>query len=61
MNSLIPNFEQLSPEHKLLTILCPVNADMALCVSKYLKIISETRIKLDQGLSNTMLKYYCKI
>ena len=61
MNSLIPNFEQLSPEHKLLTILCPVNADTALCVSKYLKIISETRIKLDQGLSNTMLKYYCKI
>ena len=61
INSLMPNFEQLSLEHKLLTILCPVNADMALCVSKYLKIITETRKKLDQGLSNTMLTYYCKI
>ena len=61
INSLMPNFEQLSPEHKLVTILCPVNADMALCVSKYFKIITETRKKLDQGLSNTMLTYYCKI
>ena len=61
VTSLMPNFEQMSLEHKLLTILCPVNAEMALCVSKYLKIITETRIKLDQGLSNTMLTFYCKI
>ena len=61
ITSLIPNFEQMSPEHKLLTILCPSNAKIALCVSKYLKIISETRTKLDQGLSDTMLMDYCKI
>ena len=54
--SLMPNFGQMSPEHQLLTILCPVNAEMAVCVSKYLKIITETRMKLDQGLSN-----YCEI
>ena len=59
--SLLPNFDQMSLEHKLLTILCPANADIALCVSKYLKIISETRTKLDQGLSNYMLLDYCKI
>ena len=58
---LIPNFEHMSPEHKLLTILCPSNVEIALCVSKYLKIISETRTKLDQGLSDTMLLDYCKI
>ena len=57
----MPNFGQMSLEHKLLTILCPVNAEMALCVSKYLKIITETQIKFDQGLSNTMLTFYCKI
>ena len=46
---------------KLLSILCPVNTEIAMCVSKYLKIITETRVKLDQGLSDTMLKQYCKI
>ena len=61
MTSLLPNFNQMSLEHKLLTILCPANVDIALCVSKYLKIISETRTKLDQGLSNDMLLDYCKI
>ena len=61
LKALLPNFELMSPEHKLLTILCPANVDIALCVSKYLKIISETRMKLDKGLSVTMLINYCKI
>ena len=42
-------------------MLCPANADIALCVSKYLGIISDTRTKLDQGLSIDMLNTYCKI
>ena len=61
MISLLPNFDQMSLEHKSLTILCPANVDIALCVSQYLKIISETLTKLDQGLSNDMLLAYCKI
>ena len=61
ITSLLPNFQFMSLEHKLLTILCPSNADIALCVSKYLKIISETRKKLDLGLSETMLVNYCKM
>ena len=61
ITSMLPDFREMSPENKLLTILCPAKTDLALCVSKYLKIITETRMKLDQGLSNTMLKYYCKI
>ena len=61
ITSLLPDFGQLSPDQKLLTILCPANAEIALCVSKYLKIISETRMKLDLGLSNDMLTNYCKI
>ena len=58
--SLLPNFKELSPDHKLLTILCPSTPEIAVCVSKYLKIITETRIKLDQGLSDNMLTYHCK-
>ena len=61
ITSLLPDFGQLSPDQNLLTILCPANAEIALCVSKYLKIISETRMKLDLGLSNDMLTNYCKI
>ena len=60
IKSLIPDFEHLNSEHKLLAILCPSDAGIAVCVSKYLKIITETRKKLDQGLSNTMLETYCK-
>ena len=61
IGAFIPNFEQMSLEHKLLTILCPSSVDIAICVSKYLKIIYETRNKLDQGLSSVMLMNYCKI
>ena len=57
----MPDFGQMSLDHKLLTILCPATAEMAVCVSKYSKIITETLMKLDQGLSNTMLTFYCKI
>ena len=61
ISSLLPNFHQMSLDDKLLAILCPANADIALCVSKYLGIISDTRTKLDQGLSIDMLNTYCKI
>ena len=61
ITSLMPKFVGMSPDHQLLSILCPINSEIALCVSKYLKIITETRIKLDQGLSDSMLMQYCKI
>ena len=51
----------MTPEHQLISILCPANTEIALCVSKFLKIITETRVKLDQGLSETMLTQYCKL
>ena len=60
ISSLLPNFQQMALDDKLLAILCPKNADIALCASKYLGIISDTRTKLDQGLSTDMLKTYCK-
>ena len=56
ITSIFPNFEQLSTDHKLSTILCPPGTDMAVCVSKCLKNITE----IDQGLSDTMLENYCK-
>ena len=61
ISSLMPNFDHMTFDDKLLAILCPANADIALCVSKYLGIISDTRTKLDQGLSIDMLHTYCKI
>ena len=61
MSSHIPNFFLLSEEDKLSTILCPHTSEIALCVSKYLGILSETRNKLDKGLSFDMLTTYCKI
>ena len=60
MSSLNPNFQYLSPENKLATILCPKNSEIAICVSKYLGILSETRKKLDLGLSDDMLGRYTK-
>ena len=61
ISSLLPNFHQLSMNNKLISVLCPANADIALCVSKYLGIITETRNKLDNGLSTDMLNRYCEI
>ena len=61
MSSLLPGFSEMNVDDKLLSILCPASADIALCVSKYLGIITNTRTKLDQGLSFDMLTNYCKI
>ena len=60
MSSLLPDFENMSAQNKLLTILCPKNYEIAVCVSKYLGIISNTRKKLDMGLSDDMLGIYTK-
>ena len=60
LRSLLPEFEQMSLDHKLLTILCPATSEIAVCVSKYLEIISRTRTKLYQVLSDQMLTFYCK-
>ena len=61
MSSLLLNFQNKSLDEKLLAILCPKNTEIALWVSKYLGIITDTRTKLDQGLSMDMLNTYCKI
>ena len=60
ITSILPDFKALCPDDKLLTILCPSTSEIAVCVSKYLKIITETRMKLDQGLYDNILTYYCK-
>ena len=60
MSSLIKGFEKLSEKDKLATILCPKTIETAICVSKYLGIISDTRKKIDQGLSDDMLGIYAK-
>ena len=61
ISTLIPRFSLMNNDEKLLVILCPANAEIALCVSKYLGIICNTRSKLDEGLSTDMLEIYAKI
>ena len=61
ISSIIPFFLELTLDEKLMVILCPSSPEIALCVSKYLGIITNTRKKLDQGLSADMLNVYCKI
>ena len=58
MSALSPNFLSLSPEAKLKTLFCPVNAEIAKCVSKFLGIISLARKEIDLGLKPEMLKLY---
>ena len=61
ISALIPSFSQLSQQNQLLVLLCPATEEIALCVSKFLGIITDTRNKLDQGLSTDMLNIYCKL
>ena len=56
MSSLLSDFNMMSAQNKLLPILCPKNSEIAVCVSKYLGILSEK--KLDLGLSDNMLGRY---
>jgi hypothetical protein len=51
----------LTNDEKLLVILCPADAEIALCVSKYPGIICNTRSKIDEGLSTDMLEIYAKL
>ena len=60
MSSLIPYFENMCPQNQLSTILCPKNNEIAICASKFLGIISDTRKKIDLGLSEDMLGSYTK-
>merc|ERR1712208_153499 len=50
ISSHIPNFQLLTQNDQLKTILCPPTTEIAKCVSKYLDILSETRKDLDKGL-----------
>ena len=56
----MPEFELMSLNHKLLPISCPTTTEIAVCVSRYLEIISKTRKKLDEGLSEQMLSFIVK-
>ena len=46
---VIPNFDNLSFEHKVRTMLCPINTQATKIVNKYIKIIFNARTKLDEG------------
>ena len=58
ISALIANFHQLSEDQKLAVILCPANVEIALCVSKYLGIICNTRTKIDEGLAIDIIELY---
>ena len=58
MSALCPSFSTLTAEQKLSSLLCPVTAEIAKCVNKYLGIISRTRKEIDLGLSPSNLELY---
>ena len=49
MSSLLPNFMSLTSEEKFVQLLCPVTAQAAKLASKFIKIMVESRKKLDDG------------
>ena len=58
LGQLNPQFVSLSDEQKLCVILCPSTTEIALCVSKYLGIMTNTRKEIDLGLDpSDLLKY----
>ena len=60
MIALCPSFSTLTDEQKLSSLLCPVTAEIAKCVNKYLGIISKTRNEIDLGLNVADLELYIK-
>ena len=58
MSAMCPQFSSLTEEKQLNTMLCPVSAETAKCVSKYLGILSKTREEIDLGLNPSDLKLY---
>ena len=55
---LYPNFMSLSDEHKFSVIMCPSTTGFALCVSKYLGIMTGIRKEIDLGLNPNDLQKY---
>ena len=60
VKTMLPNFEALTADQQLLTLLCPTTTQLAKCVSKYLGIISDSRKQIDLGLQPGALQIYSK-
>ena len=60
VKTMLPNFEALTADQQLLTLLCPATTQLAKCVSKYLGIISDSRKQIDLGLQPGALQIYSK-
>jgi len=58
--ALCPDFMALSPEQKLITLLCPASTQLGKCVSKFLGIITTIRKEIDLGLQPALLQQYIK-
>ena len=60
LNVLNPRFNDMTIDEKLNFILCPPNADVAKCVSKFLGIMTIIRKEIDMGLNPKDLNLYLK-
>ena len=60
LNVLNPKFDNMTNEEKLNLILCPLTADIAKCVSKFLGIMTVIRKEIDMGLNPKVLNLYLK-
>ena len=60
VKAMLPNFDSMTADQQLLTILCPATTQLAKCVSKYLGIITDARKQIDLGLQPEALLIYSK-
>ena len=49
LNSVVPGFQEMSRQHKILTIICPTNTKAAKLVNKYIDILFKARNQIDEG------------
>ena len=49
MSSVLPNFQSLSLEQKVKTILCPTSEILTKVVNKYIRIMFNARDNIDEG------------
>ena len=49
LNCVVPGFQEMSRQHKILTIICPTNTKAAKLVNKYIDILFKARNEIDEG------------
>ena len=57
IDRVVPNFNTLSFEDKVKTVMCPFNTSAVKLVNKYIRIIFNARSRLDSGVPLSCLTF----